>query len=185
MINPDYSKYSLEELTDILDRIEKEKYPDKVKLIEEQLRMKEANINQDENYSLFGQNRIQYRNKWFIIFFVAFVSTLSLINISNLLIQIKIISIIVLIIFIISLVLALSAHPKILLAIKGVSIVFFITGTLSVISVVLEILTYILSTSEEYIFDLKIFDTILGLILFFVGIFYFMKSDDYVIENKN
>ena len=38
----DYSKYSTTELYDILSRIEKEKYPDKVKAINEQIESKKS-----------------------------------------------------------------------------------------------------------------------------------------------
>ena len=37
---PDYSKYNILELHDILDRIEKEKYPEKVKAIKDEIEIK-------------------------------------------------------------------------------------------------------------------------------------------------
>ena len=47
----DYSKYSTTELDDILSRIEKEKYPDKVNAINEQIESKKS-LEESTDYKL-------------------------------------------------------------------------------------------------------------------------------------
>ena len=184
MTEIDYSKYSYDDLVDILSRIQKDKYPEKVKAIEQQIELKKNEYKPPKYFSLFGQERILYKNKFFIITFIVLLSILSIINLINILIAQKIIAFIILPFLIGTLVLILSSHPKSVTAIKIMSVFFIVLGAFSLVTVALEILLYLLKTEEEYSYGLNL-DIYTGVIIFFIGLFYFIKVDKNVIINND
>ncbi len=51
-MEPDYSQYSLDELYDVLDNINAERYPDRLKIIKEQISVMESNLSQEDPVTL-------------------------------------------------------------------------------------------------------------------------------------
>jgi len=180
---PDYSRYTLAQLQDVLSRIEKDKYPEKVKAIEEQIKFKQNEVTIDDNYKLLGKSLITYKNKWFILVLISILSILGLINFANILIEPKILPIVAFISILISFILILSNHPKLIIAIKSLSILFIVIGSFGVISIVLELFLFILKTADEYKFNLSLLDSFTSLVLFTTGIFYFFNMGKYVVIN--
>ena len=181
---PDYSKYTVDQLKDILNRIEKEKYPEKVIAIEEQIKIKKNEVLIDNHYRLLGKTLITYKSKWFILGLLIILLILGIINFLNILITPKPLSIVAFSAIIITFSLIIINHPKLILVIKSISILFIIIGSFGVISIILELMLFILKTADEYKFNLSILNSITSLILFISGIFYFFNVDKNTFINK-
>ncbi len=145
---PDYSKYSITELYDILNRIEKEKYPGKVKAIEEQIELKKS-IEEDSYYKLFNKNFVVYRSKFFIWSLLILSFYVLLENIANLLFFGRIMSLIYLAIVTTVLVLIISNNKKQTTAIKIYSVILMIPASLKLLALFLLLINYVVNSSKE------------------------------------
>jgi hypothetical protein len=145
---PDYSKYSLTELYDILNRIEKEKYPEKVKAIEEQIGLKKS-LEENNYYKLFNKNFVVYRSKFFVWSLLILSFYILLENIADLLLFGRIMSLIYLAIVTTVLVLILSNNKKQTIAIKIYSVILMIPASLKLLALFLLLINYVVNSSNE------------------------------------
>ena len=140
---PNYSKYSLTELYDILNRIEKEKYPEKVKAINEQIELKKS-LEENTYYKLFNKNIVVYRSKFFIWSLLILSFFILLNNLFGILFG-NIFSFIYLIVVSLVLILILSNNKKQITAIKIYSVLLIIPTSFKLIALFLLIIDYLIS----------------------------------------
>lgn len=145
---PDYSKYSITELYDILSRIEKEKYPEKVKAINEQIESKKS-LEESSDYKLFNKKSVVYRSKFFIWSLLILSIYILLENIIDLFLLGRFISLIYLVIVILVLVLVLSNNKKQITAIKIYSVILMIPASFKLLALFLLLINYVVNSSKE------------------------------------
>jgi hypothetical protein len=181
---PDYSKYSLSELFDVLNRVEKEKYSENIRLIEEQIKIKEL-FEDKNNYKLFNKDTVVYKSKLFVWTLIILLSFSLLDNLVSLLSSGRLISLFYLIIALTVLVFVLSNNQKQKNIIKIYSFIIMIPGSLKLLSLLLLTIKYLASPSEENWIGIS-FNGAFNNSMFFIMLIYFAFGLYYLLTiNEN
>jgi hypothetical protein len=181
---PDYSKYSLSELFDVLNRVEKEKYPENIRLIEEQIKIKEL-FEVKNNYKLFNKDNVVYKSKLFVWTLITLLFLSLLDNLVSLLSSGRLISLFYLIIAITVLVFVLSNNQKQKNIIKIYSFIIMIPGSLKLLALLLLTIKYLASPSEENWIGISL-NGAFNNSMFFIMLIYFALGLYYLLTiNKN
>jgi hypothetical protein len=182
--NNTYSDYTLLELQDLLNRIDKEKYPERVELIKEQIVIKES-LEMENSYKLFNKDRVVYKSKFFVLSLMILLCYSFLDNLLLLLFTVNVISVFYLISTTIVLYFLLSNNQKQKIIIKIYSYLIMIPGSLKLLALFLLLIKYIGSPSEENWSDLGLHGSFYNF-TFYTIIIYFGFGLYYALTiNKN
>lgn len=185
---PDYSKYNILELYDILDRIEKEKYPEKVKAIKDEIEIKKL-IKEYPYYRLFKKDKVVYNSKFFIWSLLILSAFLLLDSMVGILFG-RLISILYIGLIITVLVLVLNNNEKQKTAIKIYGVVLMIPASFKLLALFLLTIIYLINSSAHNLQRINniIFSGNLSfpimLITFSFGLYYLLSVEENIMINE-